>query len=373
MTISKPIHVGISYAVFIALGILACIWFVGKKPVLSRASKSKPYAVLLQERFHESPLWEQDATTIICFGDSNCTRIWGMFHEAIEEQDMEGEVRIGDWAYPGADMFDYYCLLHRARKFSPDLVIIPINWRSFGRAWIRQTRFPELSAFIPFGEEFLPEYENPLASQNISPLQHLKNKMLLFQIYPLGIKIWARESLKGAFPELGKSEEERIVAGARSVKYRTRGRGFSRNVNEYKSRFPMKLKEEYPMVRTLRSLAYSASQGETKVLFFIWPLDQELLGELGLLNKDELEQSRRLLLEASKANTAENIYFLDLSDFLEHRYFKDSGGHCTPSGRKRIATALAEKVPEILSQNPAIMSNGEPPTNNAGAGFARKR
>jgi hypothetical protein len=281
-----------------------------------------------------------------------------MFRKAVEEQNLQGKVRIGDWAYPGTDMFDYYCLFHRATKFSPDLIIIPINWRSFGRAWVkRQMRFPELSAFVPFGEEFLPEYENPLESLNITPFEHLKNKMFLFHIYPLGVKMWARDSLEGAFPKLGTSEEEQIIAGIRSVRYREKGRSFLKNPKHYKSRFPMRLTDENPMLRTLRSLAYSASQRETKVLFFIWPLDQELFADLGILDKDGIEQSRQILLEASKANTAENIYFVDLADFLEHKYFKDSGGHCTIKGRRKIARVLASKALEVLSEDPVRIEN----------------
>ena len=361
----RPIKIIGFYAFFMAISLLLCIWIVGNKPILSHASKSKPYAVLLQQRFYTPSLWQKKTTTIICFGDSNCTKLWSLFRRSVKKQDLQEEVRIGDWAYPGTDMYDYYCLLHRANKFSPDLVIIPINWRAFGRAWgVQKLRFPELSAFVPLREQFLPEYENPLESLHISPSEHLKNKLLLFQVYPLGIKMWARDSLRGAFPELGRSEEERIVAGVRSLRYRKQARAFNRNPDHYKTRFPMKLTYENPMLRAFRSLANSASRHETEILFFVWPLDQELFAELGILDKDGIEQSRQILLEASKANTAGNIYFLDLTDFLEHKYFKDSGGHCTIAGRRKIAEAIARKAYEILHQGSERLDGASPALAN---------
>ncbi len=327
------------------------MWIAGEKPVLKHASKVKPYAFFLHGRFHPTAV-DSSQPTIICLGDSNCFGLWRMFRRALERQGAHREVNVRDWVYGGAAMFDYYCMFHRARKFSPDLVIVPINWRSFGSFWLSKTLFfhPELSAFVPLGERFPPEYEDPLDLRKVSPTSHLRFKIFLFQIYPLGIKMWVRDGLHKALRDFLAGE-----SGSETVKRQSRPTGkkkrvFLKKPNYFKNNFPMRVGPDNLTYRTLRSFGYSASRQETKVLFFIWPLDQEHFADVGMLQKDKLQQSIQNIEEATMVHAAENIYFLDLSELLGHEYFHDSAGHCTRAGRRKIAAALASKVREILNE-----------------------
>lgn len=337
------------------------MWLVGEKPVLKHATKIKPYAFFLHGRFHPT-VPNNNQSTIICLGDSNCFGLWRMLGRALKKQGIQREVIVRDWVYGGAAMFDYYCMFHRARRFSPDIVIIPINWRSFSSVWLGKTLFfhPELTAFVPLGEQFPPEYENPLELRNISSTKHLKFKMLLFRVYPLGIKMWARDGIRDALRKFLSGDTESETTSRRSRRTGKRERAFFEGPKYVRHNFPMRITHDNLTFRTLRSLAYSASQQETKILFFIWPLDQEHFADVGILRKDELERSIQYVREAITAHATENIYFMDLSGFLGHQYFRDSGGHCTFAGRRKIAGALASKVRQILDENPHGAGAHEP-------------
>ncbi len=79
-------------------------------------------------------------------------------------------------------------------------------------------------------------------------------------------------------------------------------------------------------------------------------IDQERFEKIGHLDKKSLAKSKKLIAEAVDE---ESIYFVDLSNLLEHKYFFDNNGHCVIEGRRKIAKALAPKVAEILNESPA--------------------
>ena len=58
--------------------------------------------------------------------------------------------------------------------------------------------------------------------------------------------------------------------------------------------FPMEISEANPTLQTLSDFASIASEHGAKVLFFVWPLDQEYLGALGVLNRTARESSKNL-------------------------------------------------------------------------------
>lgn len=117
--------------------------------------------------------------------------------------------------------------------------------------------------------------------------------------------------------------------------------------------FPMTIADSKPTLRTLCVLANVASEQKTKVLFYVWPLDQDFLEKFGVLDKPALERSIQRIADSTRT---ENTHSMDLSDLLENKYFHDNFGHCTVEGRRKIAEALAPTVLNILNDIPATMN-----------------
>jgi len=107
----------------------------------------------------------------------------------------------------------------------------------------------------------------------------------------------------------------------------------------------MKVTPSNPQLIGLSALTAVASERGAKVLVFIWPVDRKNLAEAGIFDEEVFAESKELILQTAEK---ENIYFLDLSGLLDHRFFNDGEGHCTLEGRRRIAGALAPEIARIL-------------------------
>ena len=377
---STPIATVVSCLLCIVAPLVLCFVFVGPQTLLEYASESKPYSILLSPSSYSSLNEEETATKIVCFGDSNYfypphqapksevneVYLPTMLHDEIESKTAIKEVVITQRAFPSAGMFDYYCILYEAMKFSPDLVIVPINWRSFGVDkwdalgvdWLDRKNWyhPELSAFAPLRQELLSDDEDPLRFRGISVAKHIQYKMSLYSLYPIGMKAWALENAKSLLVAMRENVNRSAFAETTGPEPSIpgtaifNGNQILRSTKEMAETFPLKIEDSNLTFRSIAPLARVASERGVKVLFFVWPLDQEAFEEAGYMDKPSLERSIDLLEEAVDEK---NIYFMDLSDLLGHEHFFDKFAHCTIEGRREIARALAPKIGEILAAEDA--------------------
>lgn len=163
MLSSAPIKIGAYYSLCLAVAMLVCCQF---DTFADHACQSKPYALLFTERIHEQ-LHDKNSTKIIFFGDSSLfapltrkSSISGCLLTALERATPEERIILASWSFLGAHMYDYYCMSFKAFVFSPDLLIIPINWSFFST----QGFFPELCALAPLRNESPLGAENPIRS-----------------------------------------------------------------------------------------------------------------------------------------------------------------------------------------------------------------
>jgi hypothetical protein len=363
--------------------IVLCFVLIGPQKILEYAGKSKPFSIVLDPAPYARLVNSQnkDSLKIVSFGDSNYfypphqmpssektqTYLTTLLHEELQENEGLSDVVISQRAFPSAGMFDYYCMLYEAMEFSPDLIIVPINWRSFGTDewdvfgfdWMDNSNWyhPELSALVPLRNEFVQNEKDPLRVQGISLAKQLQYKVSLYTLYPVGMKVWALENAKSFFAALRENmdssafaADETAAPSAETKSEPTAEKGGRLAVRDMAVDYPMTIERSNLSYQSLAPLARVASKRGVKVLFYIWPIDQEQFEKVGHLDREALDKSKKLIAEAVDE---ENIYFVDLADLLEHKYFFDSGGHCVVEGRKRVAKALAPKVAEILNENPA--------------------
>ena len=380
---SAPVITIIFCLLCVVTPIVLCFVFVGPQTILEYASKSRPYSIVLDPASYAafSENQNENSKKIVSFGDSNYfypphrtpksekaqTYLTTLLYEELNESEGLSDIVISQRAFASAGMFDYYCMIYEAMEFSPDLIIVPINWRSFGSdewdsfggAWMESSNWyhPELSALVPFRNELVQKREDPLKVKGITFAKRLEYKFSLYTLYPIGMKAWALENAKSLFAAFRENlnssafAEEEVFKSAAMAKKRTAGKKKRRLVvKDISKDYPMTIEDSNVSYQSLAPLARVASKRGTKVLFYIWPLDRERFEKVGHFDKESLAKSKKLIAEAVDE---ENIYFVDLSDLLEHKYFFDSNGHCVVEGRRKIAKALAPKVAEILNESPA--------------------
>lgn len=366
----KIVKLAVCYLACLALTAFLCIWFLGSETLLRYASKSKPYSILLSAHSLQTPADSANARTIICFGDSTSflppdlsldtgnfsIHIPGLIYESVNPEGTQQDLQISEWAFCGATMFEYYCLFYNVCNLSPDLIVVPINWRSFGTLWTNNPGWfcPELSAFVPLREKLFSDYKNPVTVRGISTVKQIEYKIYLrSSLYLTGLKAWALEKLGPFFKNtldsnFGSNPWMTTESAALAPK---EGEKSPEALKEtLRKDYPMEIEASNPTFVSLCALADAASDRGIKVLFFIWPLDQQYLADVGVLDKAALERSIKVI---AKATDKKGIYLLDLSGLLEHKYFFDADAHCRVQGRRKIAEALAPKVMQILQNEGA--------------------
>ncbi|UCD57551.1 MAG: hypothetical protein JSV16_00120, partial [Candidatus Hydrogenedentota bacterium] len=250
------------------------------------ASNTKPYSDLLGKISYEALLNDTGAAKVICLGDSNYfyppdkkvtdfhadLHLPGLIRAAAKRREPQREMIFSEWSYGGANMFDYYCLFHLALRHSPDLIVIPINWRLLA-ARVKSAH-PELSAFVPLQDELPPDYVDPLSLRGISILEQLEYKMYhLYSLYPLGIKNWILENLESFFNRhinikassgLAQSDNSTMVRrngfAVGEEKQHERERRFTVDQQSLEERFQMELTPSNEVFLCFRALTHVASE-----------------------------------------------------------------------------------------------------------------
>ena len=373
---STPAKIGAFYVVWLVAAVLLCVRLVGAQTILEHASENRPYSVLFGEYYSRGLSDDGGSAKVICFGDSTSflppdetayngnpdVHMPGLIRLAVSRLETERELKFSEWAFPASYVFDYYCLYYEALKFSPDLIIIPLNWKCFGSDFIHDPRWfhPELSALAPLRAELPSGYENPVRARGISWVRQLEYRIGFYSIYSIGIKNWAVNNMRvflnsyvRQFVPLQFMEDKKaaskppaptLVEDENAANGPEDPEGGRKPQNPF---YPMAVERSNPTFRTLRAFAHVASKRGTKVLFYIWPMNQEFFAHIEILDKPALDRSRRLVVEAIRQ---EGVPCVDLSDLLEHKYFSDPHGHCTVKGRWKIAEALAPEVLELLRE-----------------------
>jgi hypothetical protein len=385
------LKIGICYIAFLTIATALCFRVAGVREIVSYASASKPYSFLFrlepeggefyrllqpetQKGFshHRTTGDRRRSASILCFGDSNMFHPDGdgsknlalLLEEALGNGVDSPPPKVSKWDFAGASMFDYYCMFYWTAESPPDLIIVPINWRTFGEGWLQSETFffPELSALAPIFRKQSPGTIDPIKSRGISAIKQIEYKVSLYSVYFIGIRGWGRASLKALLDRPDDGEANRGDADqARDPKFTAavneENDMFARasgNPTSLARQFPMEIGESNPVLLALEALANIISDHDAKVLFYVWPVDYEYHAEIGTPDDEAFERSMSLIADAVNGK---NTHFVDLSHLLEHRYFFDRNGHCKVAGRRKIAQALASTVRSILKERPEGVTN----------------
>lgn len=398
----KPVRMGICYPASLALVTLACFWLIGTRDILVSAMTSRPYAVLFDDyhfsgllrEYREKNLVEDSQVKRVLFlGDSaaffppdtifprdinSAIHLSGLLLDSISSREQGINLKMSDWSYIGATLFDRYCLYYQARKYQPDLIIVSIHWISFGSPWQDNPDFfrLELSALVPLRSELPKDYKDPLYSAGITIMKQIEHKLSIYSLYPIGARNWIRGSLwdilGGEIRSTASAEdppegEPAIPDASPGIPQSGNSTGprkkSTMSPEGYSKNYPMKIEPSHPALANIRALSYVASKHKTKVLFYLWPVDLDHFKEIGIHDPAEFEKSRLRIRDAARG---EGIFFVDLSTLLGHEYVFDWQGHFTVEGRRKIAEALAPKVLEILGENDSVAV--DKPATSRGSG-----
>ncbi|MBI4831835.1 MAG: hypothetical protein HY801_09845 [Candidatus Lindowbacteria bacterium] len=342
------------YGLFIAALFLLPLLVVGKTAVLKSSERIKPYAVIFQTREKRTAARTNDEV-IIFFGDSSVSgppwaekdkpRTPALLETELRESYPDlGRVSVLDWSFDGARLFHYYCLLFEAEKYSPALVIVPINWRGLGptaAGWKELYDFPELSASVPLSERGFSPGKKFFAVEGISALKQINYLPMRPTLYITGLKMWARISLH-------MEPEEEPMSHLRGTL--PDPAWLMTQLSDYYlfTQYPNDLSDRSVQLWSLRWLAETASRKNIRLLFYITPIHVEEIRNREVFDPVRFQQSLWKIAAFSNCGTS---ICVNLVDLLHEKDFIDCFEHYTHSGNTKVATALASSVNELMKSS----------------------
>jgi hypothetical protein len=345
------------YALFLVIPAALLLLLLGKEAVLNESARIKPYAVVFRDSDKTLSARRQSDRLVIFFGDSSVAQApWAAKDSphipALLEAELAaaypelGRISVVEWAFDGARLFHYFCLLFKAARYRPDLVVIPINWRNLGPdAWEHQEKyaFRELSAVIPLSQRSLPVAREFLSAEGISPAAQMLYSARRPLLYLSGLRALGR-SLLGFRTK--RDELAGLLSALPPIDQLMAQYSDVRLFEQY----PLEVGEDDGQLQALRTLAASCPAEGMKVLFYITPIHLEEMRRREPFDGAAFSRSLQTVADAARTRCSVCI---DLSGLLGESGFIDCFEHYTPAGNRAVARALAIETACLLGAGPA--------------------
>jgi len=358
----KPLSILLWHVLSLLCVLVVALLAIGKSSILECSAKTKPYAVVFQTRNLLGRANQASDRLIIFFGDSSVAQPpWAerdapdiptiLQHELRKGHPEFGEVSVVTGAFNGARMFHYYCLLFEAEKYSPDLVIIPINWRSLGPKspeWREKYPFFELSALVPLGERTFESGERIFQLEDIPPSRQLMYSLHRPLLYLRGLRMWTRIKLGM------ESKEEPLSSRVKELPTAEVMIGLFSDEELFRT-YANEIAGDNSQLAILRSLVETSNRRGLKVLFYITPIHAQEMRRRPRFRVPTLWESIGRVVQAA---TSETSICLNLLELLGAEDFIDFYEHYKPEGNRMIATALVPGVQELI-----MLPERSPPHN----------
>ncbi len=362
--VSKPPKIFFWYAAWIVGIYLALFETVGTEMALKHLGSGKTYAdvlLSLQDFPHKPP---NDQARIFFFGDSTIATPNkeeappAKLQEQLQEIYGRDTIEVIQWAFTGASMFHYYCLACKAEKYSPSMIIVPINYRTFGEMWDAQTHYgaegkvmySELLSFAPMWERFGKDVTSLGDLEPFSMFDKAAIRSKFWEVYYFrGIKLWSKDFLERTFSKPSPVLDQ-ILAQNKSLT-----EDINKNVGEmfkkkkssedlFKGLFPPQVSESQSQFHTYIALIDALRRRRIPFLFYLTPLNIEEMEEYDAYDPVKFQRSIELFRREVASGGG---VFVDVSMLLKPGEFTILE-HYGPEGAEKLAEALRPEIEIML-------------------------
>lgn len=336
---------------------------VGVDMALKYLSSGKGYANVLMS-IRELPIKPaQNTNRIFFFGDSTIAALHTeeatpvRLGERLYSRHGKDSIEVIQWAFSGSSMFHFYCLTCKAEDYSPSLIILPINYRTFGSLWQAQTRnnkerkivSSELIAFAPIWETFDEGVVDINKIEGFAFSERVSVKFKYLEVYYLeGIKLWTQDFFSRVFsntsPVLERIESENKEAEKAMREIRESVGQVQYSSELFQDLFPEHISSNQIQFQSYAALVNALHRRKIPFLFYVTPLNVQEMREYKAFDPMAFGKSVSLLREVAVENGGS---FIDLSTLLEPDDFWRFE-HYTPEAAILVAESLVPEVERIL-------------------------
>lgn len=302
----------------------------------------------------------ESGVDIIYFGDST---LWYPVDSQTTAEILQGmlpEEHIGELSHAayGMDVYRAYVEYMVSRGYEPELLIIPINMRSFSPEWDQRPeyQFVQEKRILQYGNLLVRLFGRPMNILGGFSTDITHEEYLLTDVYsgtvPVG-QVQEFESALGSVP-LGEQTEDRFVYYAEP----TEDADQAALLTYY---YMYQLTPEHRKVQAMLDIVELLEPSATQVLFYLTPINVEL-GDVYLPDAFAQQFARNTGLVVDLL-AARNVDYLNMATDLQAFYFSDTE-HLRQSGKQYVAQALAENIQPgttniVQSNAPSPAARGE--------------
>jgi hypothetical protein len=240
----------------------------------------------------------------------------------------------------GLDAFDYYFLLNRLVEDKPDMILLPINLRTFGDNWATadMTYFPSL-------ERFTQWQEIPRASYISSDSRPIRWDLINMRKLDYAVMDGrVSKFLRGA--KLNYNKQKQALDDGFKERFAELGGYIPSSFLDEKDQFLEQSKRNYTlyvsrdhsMLDAFRALNRLARRHGIRVVYYTVESER----------KDVRQEENFHLIEEVLLKDPD-VHFIDTLGLLDFKHFMERE-HLTPEGIQLLARYLANKVGEIIQQ-----------------------
>lgn len=246
--------------------------------------------------------------------------------------------------------YDYYLLMNRLVDEAPDLVVVPVNLRSFSTWWsrIREHDLPRIERYLRLDE--LPHAHG----LEVGDRQIRWDALALVHLDGLLFDGDAGALLRGGARYLH-AERDRVLGslgeqlGWRPPEMlRRQQRRFGWNVDD-SSEWPERVRRDHPMLEPYRLLNRLATEHRMPVLYYSVQANEQAQAKLGV----RLDLRHNYQVIAQEIGRDPIVTFLDLSNENPPWMFADDSDHLSREGMQHVAKRLARAIVS-RSRKPAL-------------------
>lgn len=277
---------------------------------------------------------------IIYFGDST---LWYPVSSQTTAEILQGmlpEKTIGEISHAayGMDVYLAYVEYMVERGYTPELLIIPINMRSFSPEWDQRPeyQFVEEKRILQYGNMLVHLFGRPIDIMGGFSTDITQEEYLLTNVYSGTVPVGQVQEFEDA---LGSAPLEELAA-EQFVYYSepTEDADQAALLTYY---YMYQLTPEHRKVQAMLEIVDLLASSPTEVLFYLTPINVEL-GEVYLPDAFAQQFARNTGLIVDLL-AARDISLIDMTTDLPAFYFSDTE-HLRQNGKQYVAGALAETI-----------------------------
>jgi hypothetical protein len=278
--------------------------------------------------------------------------------KSLSDKYGKDRVEIIQWAFSGASMFHYYCFVCKAEQYSPDLIVIPINFRTFGSHWVKGLRtgrkkdqllYNELLVFAPLRERFSDDVYSINDLQGFTIFDRISLEANFWEAYYLlGFKLWAKDTLCLLFfnssPELDRINRENMAKQEATEAWAESFENAERSEEFFESLYPMELPSDNMQLRLYATLVDALYRRQIPFMFYVSPINTQEMNGSGVFDDVKFD---KIIEQMKEIAVSKGGIFLDVSRLLSDEQF-GLLEHYTPEGARIVAQSIQPEIEQIL-------------------------